>query len=102
MFNVALAFLISHIDNPSMLNKHLELIVKTHKNYGVQSKHIPYFIDSFISALKEFFDESDERVVPIWNSVIYEIMSFFNQELFKESSSSFQSFNSANPLIHKI
>lgn len=87
MFNVALAFLISHIDNPSMLNKHLELIVKNHKKYGVESKHIPFFIDSFISALKEFFDESDERVIPIWNSIIYEIMSYFNERLLKESDS---------------
>ena len=89
MFHVALAFLISHIDNPTLLNKHLELIIEKHKTYGVKRSHISHFIDSFISALKEFFDESNERTIVIWNSVIYEIMSFFNEKFFEESDIQF-------------
>ena len=85
MFHVALAFLIAHIDNPNLINKHLKLIVERHKKYGVKKSYIFYFIDSFISALKEFFDESNERIIVIWNSVIYEIMSFFNEKFFEES-----------------
>lgn len=87
MFHVALAFLIAHIDNPESLNQHLKLVVTKHKTYGVKSKHISLFVDSFMSALKEFFDESNERVVRIWNSVIYEIMSFFNDQLFVSKGS---------------
>ena len=85
MFHVTLAFLISHIDNPQMLNEHLKLVVLKHKGYGVQSFHVPFFIDSFMSALKEFFEESNERVITIWDSVIYEIMSFFNELLLEKS-----------------
>ena len=81
MFHVTLAFLIAHIDNPVLLNEHLKLVVQKHKTYGVKSEHVFYFIDSFMMALKEFFDESDERVTFIWNNVLYEIMSFFNEQL---------------------
>ena len=81
MFYVSLAFLIAHIDNPILLNEHLKLVVTKHKQYGVTSKHIPYFIDSFMSAIKETLGDDNERIISIWNSVIYEIMSFFNEQL---------------------
>ena len=81
MFHVTLAFLIAHIDNPVLLNKHLGLVITRHRDYGVTKKHIPFFIDSFMSALKELLDGSDDRVTAIWNSVIYEIMSVFNEQL---------------------
>ena len=81
MFQVTLAFLIAHIDNPILLNEHLKLVITKHKRYGVKEKHVPLFIDSFMSALKEFIDESNDHVLVIWNSVIYEIMSFFNEQL---------------------
>lgn len=81
MFHVTLAFLIAHIDNPVLLNEYLKLVIQKHKTYGVKNEHVPYFIDSFMMALKEFFDESDELVTVIWNNVLYEIMSFFNEQL---------------------
>ena len=98
MFHVSLAFLIAHIDNPTLLNKHLSLIVENHRGYGVESKHISHFIDSFISALNEFFEEND-RIIGIWHSVIYEIMSFFNSKLMNAEANlspvSFKSINSS-------
>ena len=63
MFYVSLAFLIAHIDNPILLNEHLKLVVTKHKEYGVTSKHIPYFIDSFMSAIKETLGDDNERNV---------------------------------------
>ena len=81
MFYVSLAFLIAHIDNPILLNEHLKLVVAKHKQFGVTNRHIPYFIDSFMSAIKEFLDNSDNRIIEIWNSVIYEIMNVFNEQL---------------------
>ena len=37
MFQVSIAILISHVDNPFMLDKHLQLVVKNHKYYGVKN-----------------------------------------------------------------
>lgn len=79
MFRVSIAILISHVDNPFMLDQHLRLVVKNHKNYGVQKEHISLFVDSFNCALKDVFQNNDD-FIQVWSNIISEIMySFENQ-----------------------
>lgn len=80
MFHVSIAFIIAHVDNPAVLQNHMNMVVETHKKYGVINKYVPMFIDSLISALSEFLDR-DERAILIWSSIIYEIMGYFNEQL---------------------
>ena len=82
MFNSSLNVILTHITDPTLLEDHLNTLIKTHTAYGVIADHIDYFIDSFMNALKEIFtDESDVPIITIWYKVIVEIMSYFKDNL---------------------
>ncbi len=79
MFHVSLAILISYIDYPYLLLEHLQLIIKNHKKYGVEKKHISLFVESFMLTLEEFIQ--NKHALKIWRTVITEIMQTFQEQL---------------------
>lgn len=78
MFRVSIAMIISHVDNPLILDKHLKFIVEGHQNYGLKQKHIEMFLSSFTCALEEIF-MNDWKSVQIWKSIMSEIMFTFEE-----------------------
>lgn len=82
MFNSSLNVILTHIADPTLLEDHLQELIKSHVEYGVISEHIDYFIDSFMKALTELFDdESDKAILEVWNKVITDIMIYFKNDL---------------------
>ncbi len=82
MFRVSIAILISHVDNPFMLDKHLRLVVEKHKHYGVTKEHTKLFLNSFNKALKDIFQDHDE-FTRIWSNIMNEIMLSFDNQMDK-------------------
>ena len=81
MFHVALTMIISHTDDPFLLENHLKLIVTNHRRFGVKEEYVPYFIDSFLKALKEVNTELNEAEIEVWSKIIIEIMNSFIKQL---------------------
>ena len=82
MFNTSLNVILTHIADPTLLEDHLQELIKTHVDYGVITEHVDYFINSFMNSLSEVFsEESDENLLEIWHKIITEIMFYFRQDL---------------------
>jgi hemoglobin-like flavoprotein len=82
MFNTALNVIISHISDSTLLEDYLALLVDEHAHYGVISDHIDNFVESFINALSEIFNnDSEKSIILIWYKVISEIMHYFKENL---------------------
>lgn len=81
MFRVSLAIIISYIDNPYLLNKHLKLVVENHKKYGVRKEHIHSFIESFMLSLYEFIGNDNKEILDIWDKIINKIMKSFEDQI---------------------
>lgn len=80
MFSKSLDLIISQILNPDKLFNQLKIITKSHTAYGVLVTHSPYFIDSFMQALKEIFTEKkDTDLLNLWSVLLSDLMDYFNK-----------------------
>lgn len=82
MFASSLNTIITHIVSPHLLNDNLDKLIVTHANYGVLSEHIDMFIDSFMKALHEVFNENKDRIIlDLWKKLVTTIMDFFKENI---------------------
>ncbi len=82
MFASSLNTLITHIVSPHLLNDNLDKMILTHENYGVMSEHVDMFIDSFMKALREVFnEEKDKLILQLWKKIVTNIMTYFKDNL---------------------
>lgn len=81
MFNTAFTVIINHITDPVLLEHSIEDLVKSHSKYGIRQDHIDLFINSFMIALQEVFNEDSDHLLNSWHTIIVEIMSFFSNEV---------------------
>jgi len=78
MFSVFLNFIITHIVNAALLKDHLVSIRTEHIGYGVHNNHINYFIDSFMNALQEIFnDKKEKEIIALWSKELLDFMASF-------------------------
>ena len=77
MFSTALNAIITQIADPALLEHTIDELVKTHSEYGIVQEHIDYFINSFMAALQEVFNEDSDALLNTWHKVIVELMSYF-------------------------
>ena len=82
MFASALNAILTNITNPGLLEDTLEEIIAKHRDYGVLQKHIEYFVDSFMKALKDIFNtENDQYILNLWYKIISNIMGYFKDQI---------------------
>lgn len=82
MFQKSINIMITHIGNPYVLYEHLESLITSHSSYGVLEEHVNYFIDSFMSALKEIFNlESQKNLLNLWMRLVHDIMQYFKKNI---------------------
>ncbi len=81
MFHSSLAIIFTHVENPELLEQHVNHLIKSHGNYGVGIKDVDLFVDSFMKALRDIYGESFDTYRDIWFKIINEIMTFFGQGL---------------------
>lgn len=80
MFNVAIGAIITNIDNPVLIQNNLDQYIQKHKLYGVESKHIPHFIDSLTKTFSEMLANNQEAV-KAWLKLFHGVMEYFRSEL---------------------
>ena len=80
MFNVAIGAIITNIDNPILIQNSLDKYIQKHRLYGVENKHIPFFIDSLTKAFSEIFSKDDPIMNP-WLKLFYDVMEYFKSKL---------------------
>lgn len=76
MFNVAFGLIVTNIDNPDLLQLHIDKIIEKHRLYGVNSEHVSYFTNSLTDAVREVFGNDDE-VIKAWLKLINDVMYYF-------------------------
>ena len=82
MFASSLNAIITHIANPYLLTDNLDVLIQSHVTYGVMEDHIDYFIESFMKALGEVFNnEQDKTILKLWKKLITNIMMYFKEQL---------------------
>ena len=82
MFASSLNAIITHIANPYLLMDNLDVLIQSHVKYGVMEEHIDYFIESFMKALGEVFNnEQDKTILKLWKKLITSIMLYFKEHL---------------------
>ena len=81
MFAVSLKIIFNHINNPPQMVKQLDNLISNHQKYGVMRVHADYFIESFLKALKEVFENQkfDTTISNLWLRVISDILGYFQQ-----------------------
>lgn len=78
MFSTALNVIFNHIDNPNYIKGFLDDIIFRHIGYGVLPEYTDYFVNSFLSSLKEVFDDEDfGNTLHIWLKIISDLLAYF-------------------------
>ena len=80
MFNVAIGAIITNIDNPTLIQNSLDQYIQKHRLYGVEIKHISFFIDSLTKAFTEVFSK-DDPIMKAWLKLFYDVMEYFKSKL---------------------
>lgn len=80
MFNVAIGTIVTNIDNPDLLQTHLDQIVDKHRLYGVIDEHVQFFTSSISRTFSDVFGKEDPVVVP-WLKVINSVMLYFHSKI---------------------
>ena len=82
MFNVSLNVILGYIEEPEKLKDYLGQMAQRHAQYGVDTVHLDLFIDSFMNAWKELFDNKyEENLFNLWYRVITEIIFYFKNNI---------------------
>ena len=82
MFNVSLKIILSYIEDPEKIKDYLGSMAQRHAQYGVNTEHTGLFIDSFMNAWKELFDNNyEENLFNLWYKIISEILFYFKDNL---------------------
>ena len=82
MFYSSIDLIINHIENPHLLEDHLNDLAEKHKQVGVLVEHVDYFIGSFIKALEDIFiGDVNKQIITVWYKIIVKIMSYFEKKL---------------------
>jgi len=82
MFNVSIGYIITNIDDPNLIQVHLDQLIDNHLRYGIKVNHIPFFTSAFSKTITELLDSSDP-VSKIWIKVIESAMEYFKFKLEK-------------------
>lgn len=80
MFNVAIGAIITNIDTPVLIQNSLDQYIQKHKLYGVEAKHVEFFIDSLTKAFSEIL-ANDQETVKAWLKLFHGVMEYFRSEL---------------------
>ena len=80
MFNVAIGTIITNIDNPDLLQTHLDQLINKHRLYGVIDEYIQFFTSSMSRTFSDIFGKDDPVVVP-WLKVINSVMLYFHSKI---------------------
>ena len=83
MFSTSLNIIFDHITYPLDLGRYLEDIAIRHKEYGVLAGHTNFFIDSFLTALKEVLEGQivDSKYFDIWIRDISDVLVYFQEKI---------------------
>lgn len=82
MFYASIELIITHINNPDLIEDYLNDLVNAHKTYGVVVEHVDFFIGSFMKALQEIYIGANKKeIIDIWYKIIIKIMAIFERKL---------------------
>lgn len=81
MFHSSLAVIITHIEHPTLLEQHLSYLISGHTKFGVLLTDIDLFINSFMQALQDIYEDQFYLYKDIWYKLIKEIMDYFGEGL---------------------
>ena len=76
MFNVAFGLIITNIDNPDLLQLHVDKIIEKHRLYGVNSQHVPFFTNALTKTVRDVYNPNDPAIIP-WIKLINDVMYYF-------------------------
>ena len=85
MFNVSIGIIISNVENTEFVKEHLDILVKRHREYGVESFHVDDFLNAYLKAIKNVF-ENYNQIVDVWTKIIKSTMVYFKNEMMKLES----------------
>ena len=77
MFNVSFGLIITNIDNPDLLQLHVDKIIEKHKLYGVNNQHVPFFTNAMTKTVREAFDNPNDPAIVPWIKLINDVMYYF-------------------------